>query len=164
MSFKWIKIKFKCFRIKWNYYRIYSVWMLTSGALAAAFWTTRNILVTNSMTWQVCRMRSPFHLLAEGADPATLDGSWWAVLLWWNCKQPDCKLCTLAVEQSNYKFFWKKEAGFKKARDKFKFKFSSAKNHKIHFWKFKLNLNFSFLEYLEIIWNVELKIIFLSKI
>ena len=75
-----------------SYY--YSVWTLTSGALPAAFCTTRNILVTSSMTWQVCRTRSPFHLFpTEGERTDDSDDCW-------KCKQPVWRFGTLGDVQS----------------------------------------------------------------
>ena len=49
--------------------------MLTSGGLPEAFWTTRNVLVMSSMTWPVCRTKSPF-LLPITEDVDAVDSAW----------------------------------------------------------------------------------------
>lgn len=74
------------------------MWTLTSGALPAAFCTTRNILVTSSMTWQVWITRSPFHLFPKEGERAEDDDS-----DCWKCKQPVWRFGTLGEVLSNYK-------------------------------------------------------------
>ena len=52
-----------------------SVAMLTCGGLPVAFCTTRNNLVTISMTWPVCKTKSPFLLIpSEERHPGTTLG------------------------------------------------------------------------------------------
>ena len=74
-----------CSGLKWA---SNSVAMLTCGGHPVAFCTTRKSLVTISMMWPVCRMKSPFPPESPLPPPPPVpEDRHPGMLLWWWCEE-----------------------------------------------------------------------------